>query len=115
MKRERAFIYLFFPFSFLLFYYKKQMSQDRQQYKVQHSLSRLALAKAIKTPEDGDLEAEPWNKSVIFNQPFISDLHKQKHQLLQHRRDKSSELKPQIQANRQYRKTVSRPSPSIGE
>jgi hypothetical protein len=47
---------------------------------VQHSLSRLALAKAIKTPTVGEEEAEPWNKSVIFNQPFIRELHKQRQQ-----------------------------------
>jgi hypothetical protein len=34
------------------------------------SLSRLALAKAIKTP-DGD-EQEPWSKSVIFHQSHIN-------------------------------------------
>lgn len=42
-------------------------------------MSRLALAKAIKTPDAGE-DAEPWTKSVIFNQPFIKELHKQKQQ-----------------------------------
>ncbi|KAI8991680.1 hypothetical protein BDF20DRAFT_909426 [Mycotypha africana] len=49
---------------------------------IEHSLSRLAIAKAIKTPLDGELNAESWNKSIIFNQPFIRDLHKQRQQLL---------------------------------
>lgn len=35
------------------------------------SLSRLALAKAIKTPDAGEEEAEPWTKSVIFHQAHI--------------------------------------------
>ncbi|KAI7865137.1 hypothetical protein BDF14DRAFT_1089596 [Spinellus fusiger] len=33
------------------------------------SLSRLALARAIKTPDDK--ECEPWTKSVIFHQPHV--------------------------------------------
>lgn len=36
------------------------------------SLSRLALAKAIKTPDGNEQEAEPWSKSVIFHQPHIN-------------------------------------------
>jgi len=47
---------------------------------VQHSLSRLALARAIKST-DNETEEEAWNKSIIFNQPFVKDLHRQKHQL----------------------------------
>ncbi|GAN05998.1 hypothetical protein MAM1_0108c05474 [Mucor ambiguus] len=47
---------------------------------VQHSLSRLALARAIKST-DNESEEEAWNKSIIFNQPFVKDLHRQKHQL----------------------------------
>lgn len=35
------------------------------------TLSRLALAKAIKTPDVGEEEAEPWTKSIIFHQPHI--------------------------------------------
>ncbi|KAI9020035.1 hypothetical protein CLU79DRAFT_229869 [Phycomyces nitens] len=35
------------------------------------SLSRLALAKAIKTPDAGEDESEPWTKSVIFHQAHI--------------------------------------------
>lgn len=35
------------------------------------SLSRLALAKAIKTPDTNEEEAEPWSKSVIFHQSHI--------------------------------------------
>ncbi|OBZ86501.1 hypothetical protein A0J61_05457 [Choanephora cucurbitarum] len=36
------------------------------------SLSRLALAKAIKTPDAGE-EQEDWSKSVIFHQAHIDD------------------------------------------
>ncbi|KAI9256129.1 hypothetical protein EDC94DRAFT_498541, partial [Helicostylum pulchrum] len=54
------------------------MSQD--QLKIQHALSRLELAKAIKTPEPGAIDAEPWSKSIIFNQPFIKQLLQQKEQ-----------------------------------
>lgn len=98
------------------------MSQDQQQ-KIQHSLSRLALAKAIKTPGEEDLEAEPWNKSVIFNQPFIKELQKKKqlssqlptqqHGNKPHRRDKSNVPKPQIQTNNL--RTKGPPSASIGK
>lgn len=35
------------------------------------SLSRLALAKAIKTPDSGEDDAEPWSKSIIFHQAHI--------------------------------------------
>ncbi|KAL0075871.1 hypothetical protein J3Q64DRAFT_1363281 [Phycomyces blakesleeanus] len=35
------------------------------------SLSRLALAKAIKTPDAGEDESEPWTNSVIFHQSHI--------------------------------------------
>ncbi|CAO3607695.1 unnamed protein product [Cunninghamella echinulata] len=35
------------------------------------SLSRLALAKAIKTPDAGE-EKEPWSKSIIFHESHIS-------------------------------------------
>lgn len=35
------------------------------------SLSRLALAKAIKTPDAGEKDAEPWSKSIIFHQSHI--------------------------------------------
>ncbi|KAI8990184.1 hypothetical protein BDB01DRAFT_498504 [Pilobolus umbonatus] len=35
------------------------------------SLSRLALAKAIKTPDVGEKDAEPWSKSIIFHQSHI--------------------------------------------
>lgn len=41
-------------------------------------LARLALAKAIKTPLKSEVDAEPWSKSIIFNQPFLKDLHEQK-------------------------------------
>lgn len=59
------------------------MSQD--QLKIQHALSRLELAKAIKTPEPGAIDAEPWSKSIIFNQPFIKQLLQQKEQLMKRR------------------------------
>ncbi|RUO96143.1 hypothetical protein BC936DRAFT_142543 [Jimgerdemannia flammicorona] len=35
------------------------------------NFSRLALAKAIKTPDAGEDDAEPWQKSVIFHQSHI--------------------------------------------
>ena len=35
------------------------------------NMSRLALARAIKTPDGDDTEADPWNKSVIFHQSHI--------------------------------------------
>lgn len=37
------------------------------------SLSRLALAKAIKTPDTEEQDAEPWTKSVIFYQSHIDE------------------------------------------
>ncbi|KAI9246870.1 hypothetical protein BDA99DRAFT_609406 [Phascolomyces articulosus] len=37
------------------------------------SLSRLALAKAIKTPDDEESNKEPWTKSIIFHQSHVSD------------------------------------------
>jgi hypothetical protein len=64
---------------------------------VQHSLSRLALARAIKTT-DNESEEESWDKSVIFNQPFIKDLHRQKRQLSR-QLEKTIEIKPQFQNN----------------
>lgn len=65
--------------------------------KIQHSLSRLALARAIKTT-DNESEEESWDKSVIFNQPFIKDLHRQKRQLSR-QLEKTTEIKPQFQNN----------------
>lgn len=35
------------------------------------NMSRLALARAIKTPDVDDTEADPWTKSVIFHQSHI--------------------------------------------
>lgn len=35
-------------------------------------LSRLLLAKAIKTPDPDEKDAEPWMKSIIFHQPHIT-------------------------------------------
>jgi ribosomal protein L12E/L44/L45/RPP1/RPP2 len=100
-KYERKVPFFYFLLSSLFLY---KMSQDQQQKQIQHSLSRLALAKAIKTPEEGDSEAEPWSKSVIFNQPFIKQLQKQKQQFYHknnhHSQDKSnSELKSQLKSN----------------
>ncbi|KAI8329972.1 hypothetical protein BC941DRAFT_441773 [Chlamydoabsidia padenii] len=36
------------------------------------SLSRLLLAKAIKTPDSEEQDAEPWTKSILFHQSHIS-------------------------------------------
>jgi hypothetical protein len=55
-------------FSFLFFFNNKDMPLED----VSVSLSRLALAKAIKTPDGNEQEAEPWSKSVIFHQPHIN-------------------------------------------
>jgi hypothetical protein len=38
------------------------------------NLSRLALAKAIKTPYEDDTDAEHWSKSIIFCQPFVEEM-----------------------------------------
>ncbi|KAI9284959.1 hypothetical protein BC943DRAFT_380870 [Umbelopsis sp. AD052] len=35
------------------------------------NMSRLALARAIKTPDGDDSDADPWDKSVIFHQSHI--------------------------------------------
>lgn len=70
------------------------MSQE--SLKLQHALSRLQLAKAIKTPEPGEINAEPWTKSIIFNQPYVQELLKRKQQL--HRRDRQN---PKPQSRRQ--------------
>lgn len=35
-------------------------------------LSRLLLAKAIKTPDPDEKDAEPWMKSIIFHQSHIT-------------------------------------------
>jgi hypothetical protein len=51
----------------LIFFSLKKMSAEE----VTVSLSRLALAKAIKTPDAGEDEAEPWTKSIIFHQAHI--------------------------------------------
>ncbi|MBM6385785.1 MAG: hypothetical protein JSY10_17650 [Paenibacillus sp.] len=55
----------------------------------------MALAKAIKTPEPGAIDAEPWSKSIIFNQPFIKQLQQQKEQVM-NRRD----VRPKLQNRR---------------
>jgi hypothetical protein len=35
------------------------------------NMSRLALARAIKTPDGDDSDSDPWDKSVIFHQSHI--------------------------------------------
>ncbi|GAA5800989.1 hypothetical protein HPULCUR_006429 [Helicostylum pulchrum] len=74
------------------------MSQD--QLKIQHALSRLELAKAIKTPEPGAIDAEPWSKSIIFNQPFIKQLLQQKEQLMNRRDVRTRQPQPPKLQNR---------------
>lgn len=49
------------------------------------SLSRLALAKAIKTPDHDDPDAEPWTKSIIFYQSHIHKSMRETVQNPQHR------------------------------
>ncbi|CEG84338.1 hypothetical protein RMATCC62417_18156 [Rhizopus microsporus] len=64
------------------------------------SLSRLALAKAIKTPDTDEIEAEPWSKSVIFHQSHITD------------DMKNSIMNPQsIKKGRKYMPKQPKPSP----
>lgn len=64
------------------------------------SLSRLALAKAIKTPDTDEIEAEPWSKSVIFHQSHITD------------DMKNSIMNPQsIKKGRKYMPRQPKPSP----
>ncbi|KAG1467134.1 hypothetical protein G6F55_000013 [Rhizopus delemar] len=55
--------------------YKKRINyleEVMKRHGWQELLSRLALAKAIKTPDGNEQEAEPWSKSVIFHQPHIN-------------------------------------------
>lgn len=90
------------------------MSQQHQQeiQQIHHSLSRLALAKAIKTPDD--CESEPWQKSVIFCQPFIRELHSRKQQLYANpppRQEKFNEKKTPTKHPRKNRSSSS----SIGK
>ncbi|KAI9468498.1 MAG: hypothetical protein EXX96DRAFT_513069, partial [Benjaminiella poitrasii] len=68
---------------------------------IEHSLSRLALAKAIKTPENP--REDSWNKSLIFNQPFVRELHKQKQELYNRQRNKSQQEVQQTNTRYQYR------------
>ncbi|KAI7865223.1 uncharacterized protein EV154DRAFT_166123 [Mucor mucedo] len=74
------------------------LSQDQRQ--IRHTLARLALAKAIKTPDENEPEAEPWTKSIIFNQPFLKQLQKQQHQ--QHQQQQHYPKQPQQQQQKQY-------------
>lgn len=64
---KKPFSSFFFLLTLLLssFFFFSLMSVDN----VTVSLSRLALAKAIKTPDTDD--AEPWTNSVIFHQAHI--------------------------------------------
>ncbi|KAL4215022.1 hypothetical protein AB4K20DRAFT_1864380 [Rhizopus microsporus] len=48
------------------------MSTNLDQVDVHHYISRIALARAIKSMDEG--EEELWKTSVIFNQPFVKKL-----------------------------------------
>lgn len=68
------------------------------------SLSRLALAKAIKTPDAGEEEAEPWSKSIIFHQAHIDANMRnslQNPQQQQQNRRKQPSKRPQHQQQQQ--------------
>lgn len=91
------------------------LSQDQQQ--IRHALERVALAKAIKTPDENDPEAEHWTKSIIFNQPFLKQLQKQQRLQYQqqqqkqfpsnaYRREKVIDNKPKLQDNRKNRSSL---------
>lgn len=72
------------------------LSQDQRQ--IRHALARVALAKAIKTPDENEPEAEHWTKSIIFNQPFLKQLQKQQQQQKhpQHQYPQQKQYPPQI-------------------
>ncbi|KAI8887826.1 hypothetical protein K501DRAFT_330258 [Backusella circina FSU 941] len=73
------------------------------------SLSRLALAKAIKTPYEDDKNSEGWSKSIIFCQPFVEEMEEKAHNSsLKHTQHKDKKLiykkhqaKPQQQQQQQ--------------
>lgn len=48
------------------------MSTTLDQADIRHFISRIALARAIKSMDEG--EEELWKTSVIFNQPFVKKL-----------------------------------------
>ncbi|CEI97425.1 hypothetical protein RMCBS344292_11557 [Rhizopus microsporus] len=48
------------------------MSTNLDQADIYHYISRIALARAIKSMDEG--EEELWKTSVIFNQPFVKKL-----------------------------------------
>jgi hypothetical protein len=91
LSKKKLFILVLFltsiPFFFHFFFITRMSTDD-----VSVSLSRLALAKAIKTPDSGEDDAEPWSKSIIFHQAHIdpqmrySIEHPQHQQQQQHNR-----------------------------
>ncbi|KAG0168675.1 hypothetical protein DFQ28_004337 [Apophysomyces sp. BC1034] len=66
------------------------------------SLSRLALAKAIKTPDNGEEDSEPWNKSIIFHQSHIPQRMRESIQNPQMYRHQQKRRHPQPQPNNRY-------------
>ncbi|ORE07750.1 hypothetical protein BCV72DRAFT_204912 [Rhizopus microsporus var. microsporus] len=48
------------------------MSINLDQADIHHYISRIALARAIKSMDEG--EEGLWKASVIFNQPFVKKL-----------------------------------------
>lgn len=72
---------------------------------VQVNMSRLALARAIKTPDGDDTEADPWNKSIIFNQSHIPQA------IEQHRRQEHKRSSPAPRQGRKSRPPQQKISP----
>jgi hypothetical protein len=79
----------------------------QQQDQLHHILSRIALAKAIKTPDDR--ESEPWQKSVIFNQPFIKQLQNKRQQQLNSRQKQQQQQQTTIKQRPQPHKNMDKP------
>ncbi|CAM0140130.1 unnamed protein product [Umbelopsis sp. WA50703] len=76
---------------------------------VQVNMSRLALARAIKTPDGDDTEADPWNKSVIFNQSHIPQAIEQRRR---QERNRGTPVPRQARSSRLQQEKVS-PPPSL--
>lgn len=117
---QRVWPILFLPFLFLFFFFflilrtLSIMSVDN----VSVSLSRLALAKAIKTADSDEPGAEPWNKSVIFHQSHISQAMLESVQYPQrHPRQRQNRIQPMTRRRPDQRKsapiTQYRPQPPV--
>ncbi|KAI9480868.1 MAG: hypothetical protein EXX96DRAFT_617843 [Benjaminiella poitrasii] len=68
---------------------------------IKHILFRIELAQAIKTPVDSDsFKTEPWDKSIIFNQPFVKEVLLYKQQQQQQQRSSRSMVHSQLSEKR---------------